>query len=94
MRVIRSFCHKGIERYFLSGSKAGIQASHAARLARQLQRLDMSRSPQDMNLPGWKLHPLKGELAGHWSVWVSGNWRLTFIVDGEDVILVDYRDYH
>ena len=47
-----------------------------------------------MNLPGWKLHPLKGALAGHCSVWVSGNWRLTFVFDGADVILVDYRDYH
>jgi len=47
-----------------------------------------------MDLPGWRLHPLKGADKGHWSVWVNGNWRLTFVFDGEDVILVDYRDYH
>ena len=74
--------------------KAGIQAAHATRLARQLQRLDVARRPQDMNIPGWRLHPLKRDLAGHWSVAVSGNWRLTFAFDGEDAVLVDYRDYH
>jgi proteic killer suppression protein len=92
--MIKSFRHKGIEGLFLSGTKAGIQATHAARLARQLQRLDVARRPQDMNIPGWRLHPLKGDLAGHWSVAVSGNWRLTFAFDGEDAVLVDYRDYH
>jgi proteic killer suppression protein len=92
--VIKTFRHKGIERFFSIGSKAGIQAAHAARLARQLQRLDVARRPQDMNIPGWRLHPLKGDLAGHWSVAVSGNWRLTFAFDGEDAVLVDYRDYH
>jgi proteic killer suppression protein len=92
--VIKSFRHKGIERFFLTGSRAGIQAEHAARLARQLQRLDVARRPQDMNVPGWKLHALKGALAGHWSVSVSGNWRLTFSFDGEDTVLVDYQDYH
>lgn len=92
--MIRSFRHKGVERFFLSGTKAGIQAAHAARLARQLQRLDVARRPQDMNVPGWRWHPLKGDLAGHWSVAVSGNWRLTFAFDGEDAVLVDYRDYH
>jgi proteic killer suppression protein len=92
--VITSFRHKGVERYFLKGTKAGIQADHAARLGRQLQRLDAARRPQDMNVPGWKLHPLKGESKGRWAVWVSGNWRLTFEFDGEDAILVDYQDYH
>jgi proteic killer suppression protein len=92
--VIKSFRHKGIERVFLTGSRAGIQAEHAARLARQLQRLDVARRPQDMNVPGWKLHALKGALAGQWSVSVSGNWRLTFSFDGEDAVLVDYQDYH
>jgi proteic killer suppression protein len=92
--VIKTFRHKGIERFFSIGSKAGIQAAHAARLARQPQRLDVARRPQDMNIPGWRLHSLKGDLAGHWSVAVSGNWRLTFAFDGEDAVLVDYRDYH
>ena len=92
--MIKTFRHKGVERFFLSGTKAGIQTAHATRLARQLQRLDVARRPQDMNIPGWRLHPLKGDLAGHWAVAVSGNWRLTFAFDGEDAVLVDYRDYH
>jgi len=73
--VIKSFRHKGVERFFLKGTKAGIQAAHAARFARQLQRLDVACRPQDMNLPGWKLHALKGDLHGHWAVWVIGNWN-------------------
>jgi proteic killer suppression protein len=92
--VIKSFRHKGVERFFLKGTKSGIQAAHAGRLARQLQRLDIAQRPQDMNVPGWKLHPLKGDQKGYWSVWVSGNWRLTFMFEGEDAVLVHYRDYH
>lgn len=92
--VIRSFRHKGVERFFLTGTKSGIQAAHAPRLARQLQRLDVARRPQDMNVPGWRLHPLKGSQKGRWSVWVSGNWRLIFLFEGEDAVLVDYQDYH
>lgn len=92
--MIGSFVHKGLQAFFLSGSKAGIQAAHAAKLRRQLAQLDQAEKPQDMNLPGWRLHPLKGELAGHWSVWVNGNWRLTFRFDAADAVLVDYRDYH
>jgi toxin HigB-1 len=71
--VIKSFRHKGVERFFLKGVRSGIQTNHAAKLARQLQRLDVARQPEDMNIPGWKLHPLKGSPKGHWSVWVSGN---------------------
>lgn len=92
--VIKSFRHKGVERFFLKGIKSGIQAAHAAGLARQLQRLDVAQRPQDMNVPGWKPHPLKGAQKGHWSVWVSGNWRLTFRFEGEDAVLVDYQDDH
>jgi proteic killer suppression protein len=92
--VIKSFQHSGIERFFKRGSKAGIQPKHADKLRRQLFALDNSKRPQDMNAPGWRLHPLHGDLAGHWSVDVSGNWRLTFAFDGEDAILVDYQDYH
>lgn len=92
--VIKQFRHKGLRRFFESGSMAGINAAHAPRLRRQLARLDVSSSPLDMNLPGWKLHSLSGDLAGHWSVWVSGNWRLTFAFEGENAILVDYQDYH
>ena len=91
--MIRSFRHKGLRRFFEAGSKAGIQAAHTARLRIMLTRLDSAQRPQDMNASGWKLHPLKSDLAGHWAIWVDANWRLTFAFDGEDVVLVDYRDY-
>lgn len=92
--MIRSFRHAGVQRFFETGSKAGILPHHATRLSGQLEKLDTAREPDDMNVPGWKLHPLSRDLAGHWSVWVSGNWRLTFMFDGGDAILVDYQDYH
>jgi toxin HigB-1 len=92
--VIRSFRHAGLERFFLTGSKAGIQPKHASRLEEQLAVLNVAKKPEQMNVPGWRLHPLKGRLAGHWSVSVSGNWRMTFRFGGEDAILVDYQDYH
>jgi len=92
--MIKSFRHKGIEAFFLSGNIRGIQAGHATRLRLQLAMLSRAVGPQDMGAPGWKLHPLKGRLAGHWAVWVSGNWRLTFAFEGGDAVLVDYRDYH
>jgi toxin HigB-1 len=92
--VIKTFQHKGLEAYFRSGSKAGIQPAHAARLRLQLATLDASINPQGMNFPGWRLHPLTGKLAGHWAVSVNGNWRLTFKFEGQDAVLVDYQDYH
>jgi proteic killer suppression protein len=92
--VIKSFRHHGVELFFRKGSKAGIQAKHATRLRIQLFALDNAKSAKDMNAPGWKLHPLKGELAGLWTISVSGNWRLTFAFKGEDAVLVDYQDYH
>ena len=92
--VIKSFRHKGLQAFFERGSKAGIQAAHTPKLARQLARLDQALQPQDMNLPGWALHSLQGSLAGHWSVSVNGNWRMTFTFEGVDAVLVDYQDYH
>ncbi|HVI08459.1 MAG TPA: type II toxin-antitoxin system RelE/ParE family toxin [Candidatus Binatia bacterium] len=92
--MIRSFRHKGVELFFRTGSKAKIQASHAERLRKQLFALDNARLPKDMSAPGWKLHALHGDLESHWSVSVSGNWRLTFRFEGEDAVLVDYQDYH
>ena len=92
--MIKTWRHKGLQVFFETGSKAGIQASHAMRLANQLNRLEVAKAPQDMNLPGWKLHPLKGELKGHWAVWVSGNWRMTSAFEDGDAVLVDYQDYH
>ncbi|HEY5055837.1 MAG TPA: type II toxin-antitoxin system RelE/ParE family toxin [Acidobacteriaceae bacterium] len=92
--MIQSFRHKGVERFFLTGSKAGIQAKHAAKLATQLNLLNTISSPEKMAVPAWRLHPLHSDLTGHWAVWVSGNWRLTFTFEGEDAVLVDYQDYH
>jgi toxin HigB-1 len=92
--MIKSFRHKGLRLFFEKGSMAGIQAAHAPRLGAMLRRLNETNDAQGMNLPGWGLHSLKGDLKGHWSVWVSGNWRLTFRFDGTDAELVDYQDYH
>ena len=92
--VIRKFRHKGLERFFSAGSKAGIQAKHAERLRLQLGRLDAATSSEDMNLPGWKLHVLKGDLRGYWAVWVDQNWRLVFTFEGVNATEVDYTDYH
>jgi proteic killer suppression protein len=92
--MIKSFRHSGIEKFFTTGSKAGIQPSHTAKLSVQLFQLSRAKTATDMNAPGWKLHPLHGDLKGHWSVKVSGNWRLTFTFENENAILVDYKDYH
>jgi toxin HigB-1 len=92
--MIKSFRHKGLRLFFEKGSMAGIQAAHAPRLGAMLRRLNETNDAQGMNLPGWGLHSLKGDLKGHWSVGVSGNWRLTFRFDGPDAELVDYQDYH
>src|SRR5208337_3875113 len=92
--VIKSFRHKGVERFFLTGSKAGIQPKHAARLRILLTTLNLASTPLDMKRDGWDWHSLKGDLDGHWSVSVSGNWRMIFSFEGEDAILVDYLDYH
>ena len=92
--MIRSFKHKGLEQFFGNGSKRGIQPDQAEKIARILDRLDASISPIDMNLPGYRLHELKGKEAGTWSVTVNANWRITFQFIGQDVFVVDYRDYH
>lgn len=92
--MIRSFRHKGIEAYFRTGKTQGLQARDAPRLRLQLALLDKASVPGDMAAPGWKLHPLKGKLANHWAVRVSGNWRLTFTFANGDAELVDYQDYH
>jgi proteic killer suppression protein len=93
--MIKTFRHKGLKNFFEKGSKSGIQADHAQRLASMLRRLNETGNAQGMNLPGWGLHPLKGrEFKGYFSVWVSGNWRMTFTFEGADAVLVDYQDYH
>jgi toxin HigB-1 len=92
--MIKTFRHKGLEAFFETGSKAGIRPDHASKLGRQLVRLDNAKIPSDMNLPGWRLHSLEGVLQGHYSVTVNGNWRMTFMFEGEDAVLLDYQDYH
>ena len=92
--MIRSFRHKGLEAFFRTGSKAGIQPAHAEKLRRQLSALEFAKRAEDMNAPGWRLHPLKGELRGFHSVTVNGNWRLIFRFQNTDAELVDYLDYH
>jgi toxin HigB-1 len=92
--MIRSYRHKGLQRFAETGSKAGIQPAHAKRLRNLLTALNAASGPSDMNAPGYGLHPLRGNMEGHWSVSISGNWRLTFAFEGEDAILVDYQDYH
>lgn len=92
--MIVGFRHKGLRLFYETGSKAGIQAQQAARLRLVLARLDAAMEPKDMNLPGLRLHSLSGDLAGFWSVSISGNWRLIFRFEGQDACDLDYLDYH
>jgi proteic killer suppression protein len=92
--MIRRFRHRGLERFFLSSDMSGINAQHAARLRRLLTSLNTSAGPAGMNLPGYRLHRLRGDRRGQWAVSVSGNWRLVFEFEGEDATNVDLVDYH
>ena len=92
--MIKSFAHKGLDEFFLTGTTKGIQAKHATKLEKLLDRLDAAVSIKAMDFPGSGLHKLKGNLKDYWSVKVSGNWRMTFHFDGEDAYVVDYQDYH
>lgn len=93
-RMIKSFKHKGLKKFFETGSLAGIQAGHANRLRMQLAALDTAQMIEDMDLPGFRLHPLKGERTGIWSITVSGNWRVTFEFIEGNAYIVNYEDYH
>ncbi|CAN5852768.1 type II toxin-antitoxin system RelE/ParE family toxin [soil metagenome] len=92
--MIKSFAHKGLERFFLDGSKAGIQPHHAVRIRLILAQLQQARTINDMNIPTLRLHELKGDRQGAWSVTVQANWRVTFRFITEDVEDVNYEDYH
>jgi toxin HigB-1 len=92
--MIKTFAHKGLQRFFESGVKTGIQPHHADKLRVQLASLNQARKPEDMGVPSWRLHSLKGDLQGCWSVTVNGNWRMTFRFEDGDAVLVDYMDYH
>ena len=92
--MIRSIKHKGLQRFFETGNMSGIQAKHASLISDRLAALDTARSIHDMDVPGYRLHPLKGRMRDRWSIKISGNWRLTFeFIDG-DAYVVDYEDYH
>jgi proteic killer suppression protein len=92
--VIKSFQHKGLELFFEKGKKSGIQAKHAKRLRMQLAALDSAFAIDDMDVPGYRLHRLKGQAKNRWSIWVGGNWRLTFEFTEGDVQILNYEDYH
>ena len=92
--MIKSFKHKGLERFYRTGDKSGIQSHHANRLRQQLTALNKATNPQDMNLPNWKLHKLVGNMKDHYAVTVNANWRLTFVFNGKDAEIVNYQDYH
>lgn len=92
--MIRTFRHRGLEAFYRTGAKGGIQPHHAGKLRVLLTALDSAKGPQDMNAPAWRLHALHGNLAGHYAVTVNGNWRMTFTFEDGDAVLVDYQDYH
>ena len=92
--MIVSFSHKGLERFYRTGSKAGIQPRHADRLQRVLSNLDVATCADDLDLPGYRLHELHGDRRGTWTITVQANWRITFRFVGDDVELVNYEDYH
>jgi len=92
--VIIGFRHKGVEAFYRTGSRRGIQAAHAKKLGMILVMLDVATEPLELNQPVLRLHKLKGDPKDDWSLWVDGNWRITFRFVGADVELVDYQDYH
>jgi proteic killer suppression protein len=93
--VIKTFRDAGLDCFYCTGSKAGIQPKHDKKLRTQLTALDAAAQLQDLAvIPGWRLHELKGGQAGRWSITVNGNWRLTFSFEGTDVVLLDYQDYY
>jgi len=92
--MIRSFVHKGLEKFYRTGNKSGIQSSHSKRIKLILSNLDQAESPDDMDLPGLRLHELTGNRKDTWSVFVNGNWRITFRFAGKEPEVVNYEDYH
>jgi len=92
--MIKTFRHKGLRRLYETGSTSGVQASHAKRLRLQLTALDTAQAIEDMDIPGFRLHPLKGEMRCRWSITVNGNWRITFEFQDGNAYVLDYEDYH
>ena len=94
MSMIKSFKHKGLKLFFEAGRKSGIQAKHAKKLRIQLSAIDTAQVIDDIDLPGFDLHPLKGKRTGSWSISVSGNWRITFEFQDGNAYILNYEDYH
>ena len=92
--MIKSFRHKGLKRLYEAGKASGVQATHVSRLTMQLTALDTAQSIDDMDIPGFKLHPLKGKLKERWSISVDGNWRIAFEFREGNAFVLDYEDYH
>jgi proteic killer suppression protein len=92
--MIKSFKHKGLEKLFTKGVKSGVQPDHVIKLIDQLTALHTAMSVDDMDLPGWRLHELKGKLKGHWAITVNKNWRVVFRFENGDAYIVNYEDYH
>lgn len=92
--MIKSFKHKGLEKFFTTGSMAGIQIAHAEKIRDRLAFLHAAVTIDDMNIPGYRLHQLKGELEGHWAIDVNKNWRIVFRFEDGDAYVVNYEDYH
>ena len=92
--MIKSFKHKGLERFFESGSTRGIQTKHSRKLRMQLSALDTAQTIEDIDVPGYRLHSLKGARKGLWSITVNGNWRVTFEFTDGNAYIVNYEDYH
>jgi len=92
--VIESFRHKGLKRLYDKGDRRGIRPDLAGKIERILARLDEATEPGQLGLPGWRLHPLKGDRTGHWAVSVSGNWRIVFRFEAGNAVDVDLVDYH
>ena len=92
--MLRRFRHRGLKRLYANDDRGGLNAEHVDKIARVLALLSRAARPQDMNLPGFRLHPLKGDLAGFWSVTIRANWRIIFRFEDGDVTDVDLIDYH
>ncbi len=92
--MIKSFKHKGLKKFFETGSTAGIDPKQTKKISTRLSVLDLAKEINDIDLPGFALHPLTGDRKGQWSITVTGNWRITFELTDGDVYIVNYEDYH
>lgn len=92
--MIRRFRHRGLKRLYEEADRRGVNAAHADKIIRVLQRLDRASQPEHMDIPGFRLHPLKGDLAGFWSVAINANWRIVFRFEDNDATDIDLVDYH